>query len=118
MRTVLMTIAAAALMGGAAQAQDIPDAAASGQPAAAAQAAQGAPSDPAFKVLYVCGEDQASWRSLSRDMGIPEFVTAKQVRADRGKAWAEPKCITPAELRRLHKLQIGRLSANTLTPVR
>jgi hypothetical protein len=53
------------------------------------------------KVLYVCGEDEAAWRSFSRDLGVPEFVTAAQVRADTDKTWAAPKCITASELRRL-----------------
>ena len=111
MRTIMLTIAAAALMGGFAQAKDAPVGSGQG-------VADGQGPDPQVKVLYVCGEDEASWRSVSRDLGIPEFVTAKQVRADSGKAWAEPKCITPAELRRLTNTQVGRLSAASLTPVR
>jgi hypothetical protein len=112
MRTVLLTIAAAALMGGFAQANEAaPNALASGQAATDGRA-------PLVKVLYVCGEDEASWRSVSRDLGIPEFVTAKQVKADTGKAWAAPKCITPAELRHLTNTQVGRLSAASLIPVR
>ncbi|MEW5687351.1 MAG: hypothetical protein AB1942_20745 [Pseudomonadota bacterium] len=110
MRTLLLTIAAAALMGGFAQANEAP--------VAPGQAADGQGPAPMVKVLYVCGEDEASWRSVSRDLGIPEFVTAKQVRADSGKAWDAPKCITPAELRRLTNTQVGRLSAAALMPVR
>lgn len=113
MRTMLLTIAAAALLGGSAQANEPPNEKATGYEMAAAQTP-----DPVVKVLYVCGEDEASWRSVSRDLGIPEFVTAKQVRADTGKAWAQPKCITPAELRRLTNTQVGRLTAASLMPVR
>lgn len=98
MRMVLLVAAAAALLGGAAQANEDPNA------GAGKAEAQRAPS--AAKVLYVCGEDEAAWRPFSRDLGVPEFVTAKQVRADTEKTWAAPKCITASELRRLKDTQV------------
>lgn len=92
MRLAIMVIAAAALLGGSAQAHSDPS-------AAAKDAVATAPA--AKKVLVVCDGDEASWRAFSRDLGLPEFVTARQVRAAEGKAWSGPKCITPSELRRL-----------------
>ncbi|PZQ54930.1 MAG: hypothetical protein DI570_22550 [Phenylobacterium zucineum] len=99
-------------MGGFAQAKEqAPSATANGQPAVAGPA-------PSVKVLYVCGEDEASWRSVSSDLGLPEFVTAKKVRADKGKAWDAPRCISPAELRRLTDVEVGRLTATSRIPIR
>lgn len=94
MRTFLLAFAAAALVGGVAQAKEDPKAPA--QDLAATQR-----SELLVKVLYVCNEEERDWRMFSRDLGTPDFVTAKQIRDQQGKAWAAPKCITPAEARRL-----------------
>ena len=102
MRMVLLVVAAGALLGGVAQGKESPNAMAAGKDSVGVQ--------PAPKVLYVCNEEEMSWRAFSRDLGTPDFVTAAQVRADRGKAWSAPKCITAAELRRL--------TVNKTTPVR
>jgi hypothetical protein len=95
MRMALIFIAASALIGGAAQAHDDPAAATPTKAVAADEHAE------ATKVLYVCSEEERNWRAFSRDLGTPEFVTAKRVIADQGKAWSEPKCITQSELKRL-----------------
>lgn len=103
MRMVLPIIAVAALMGGAVQAKDNPNAIAAGKDAVAQQGAT--------KVLYVCDEDELSWRAFSRDLGTPDFVTAAQVRADTSKGWAAPKCITESQLRLLTGAKNERLTA-------
>ncbi|MBI1197013.1 MAG: hypothetical protein GC203_04045 [Phenylobacterium sp.] len=99
MRMALLVIAATALAGGVAQAQEQQARAATVTPAVDRQ-------DPAAatKVLYVCSEDERNWRAFSRDLGTPDFVTAKQVLADEGKAWSAPKCITKSELHRLTEM--------------
>lgn len=99
MKMALLVIAAGALLGGAAQAKDDPNQI---QPTKAVAA--GDSTDGVTKVLYVCSEDEQAWRAFSRDLGSPDFVTAKEVLADKGKSWAEPKCITPSQLHRLTKL--------------
>lgn len=66
-----------------------------------AWAAEAPAKQPATKVLQVCDAEAQSWRAFSRDLGLPDYVTAKQVLADTSKGWAEPKCITASELRRL-----------------
>ena len=113
MRMVLLAIAAATLLGGVAQANDNPSAMRHGK-----NLADRAPAEPVIKVLYVCDEDELSWRAFSRDLGTPEFVTADQVRAENGKAWTAPRCITATELRRLTSTKVGRLIDVNLTPAR
>ena len=103
MRRVLPILVAAALLGGAAQAKDSPNAMAAGKDAVAQQ--------PTTKMLMVCDEDYLSWRAFSRDLGTPDYVTAEQVRADTSKAWAAPKCITESQLRRLTGARADRLTA-------
>ena len=103
MRMLLLTLAAAALLGGAAQAGEEQDAVVT-KAVAAPQASE------AKKVLIVCTEEERDMRSFSRDLGLPDFVTAKQVLADQGKAWTGARCITPTEMRRL--------SLNTVKPIR
>ena len=98
MQRVLMAIAASALLAGAAQAADQQQARSADKAATNAQARAPA----AKKVLYVCSEEERSWRMFSRDLGTPEFVTAEQVRADAGKTWSAPKCITEGEMKRLN----------------
>lgn len=105
MRMALLVLAAGALLSSAAQAKDGPNEPTAGK------------DQPAVKMLYVCSEDEAAWRPFSRDLGVPEFVTAAQVRASSGKAWSAPKCITSSELRRLTGgTQMGRLTRTGLTP--
>ena len=108
MRTVLLAMAAGAFLAGAAQAKDID----------ATTGADAPRAEPSVKVLYICGEDEMGWRMFSRDLGIPDFVTAEQVRADTGKAWDGPKCITSAELRRLTENKSARLTPAKFTPSR
>lgn len=112
MRAVILALAAGVLMGGAAQAKDSPSAMASGADVAHTGAS------PTAKMLYVCGEDEQSWRMFSRDLGIPDFVTAAQVRAAANKAWDGPKCITPTELRRLTDGPSANLTRVTYQPAR
>ena len=112
MRMVLLVIATGALLAGAAQAKESPNALAVGQDAVARQAAT-----PGVKRLYVCDAEELSWRAFSRDLGTPEFVTADEVRTDSGKAWNAPRCITPSELRRLTStVKVGYLSEIKLVP--
>lgn len=85
MRVLSLVIAAGALLSGGAQASE---------PTPAPDAAK--------KALVVCSEEERDWRAVSRDLGMPDFVTAKEVRE--GKAWTGAKCITPAEMRKLTTL--------------
>lgn len=109
MRMVLLVMATGALLGGVAQAKDNPNAMTPASNVVDQPRAQ-----PVVKVLYVCDEEELSWRAFSRDLGTPDFVTAKQVRADSGKAWAAPKCITASELRHLTGTQVGQLTKQNL----
>ena len=108
MRTVLLAIAASALLGGLAHAQEK-----SGATPGAANAAGAQRAAPIGKVLYICDEEERAWRVFSRDLGTPDFITAEQVRADKSKAWREPKCITASELRRLTGTRVGQLTERT-----
>lgn len=99
MRVTLMVIAAGALLAGAAQAKE--------NQSATTEQDEAASTGRVVKVLYVCSEEERNWRAFSRDLGTPDFITAEQVRAQKGKAWAEPKCITPSEVRRLNLSSIA-----------
>jgi len=102
MRRVLTTLAAGALMAGGLAAGAAQ--AAEGQARSADKAAKPATARvlAGQKVLYICSEDERSWRAFSRDLGTPDFVTAEQVRAEAGKAWNGPRCITEGEAKRLN----------------
>ena len=94
MRTVLLTLAFGALMGGAAQAGEAPDAIVT-----KATVTQASTTAAPKKELMVCSEEERDMASQVRDLGMPGFVTAKQV--TEGKTWTGARCITPSEMRRL-----------------
>ncbi len=104
MRTMVFVMAAGALLAGAAQAKDTlnpmganPNVMEASRDSASQQRAQ-----PAVKVLYVCDEGEQNRRAFAREFGAADFVTADQVRAAKGQPWSAPRCITPAEVRRLN----------------
>ena len=55
------------------------------------------------RTVYVCDNSAMTRRAFAREHGATEFVTAKDAAA-KGKAWAAPKCIKPAEARKLRDL--------------
>ena len=73
-------------------------------PAAAKDApAQAEPAQPA-KTVYVCDNSAMARRTFEREHGAAmEFVTAKDAAANSGK-WTTPKCMKPAEARKLKEL--------------
>lgn len=93
MRIVICIAAVAALAAGSAIAKDAVNAQSAGKDAVQSQVSQ-------ERVLYVCDTDAITRRGFARQFGSTEFVTAGQVVA-KGEAWAQPKCITPLEARRL-----------------
>jgi len=97
MRIIASALALAALAGSAF----------AGQAPSAAEAATDALSESkAPRTLYVCEGDAMTRRAFAREYGQVEFVTAKQAQA-KGAAWAQPKCITSAEARRLQKQKLA-----------
>lgn len=58
---------------------------------------------PASRTVYVCDNSAMTRRAFAREHGAIEFVTAEAAAA-KGKAWTAPKCMTPAEARRLKEL--------------
>lgn len=61
------------------------------------------PQQPAARTVYVCDSSAMTRRAFTREHGAMEFVTAEAAAA-KGKAWTAPKCMTPAEARRLKEL--------------
>jgi hypothetical protein len=55
------------------------------------------------RTVYVCDNSAMTRRAFEREHGGAEFVTAKDA-ATKGEAWAAPKCIKPAEARKLRDL--------------
>lgn len=55
------------------------------------------------RTVYVCDNSAMTRRAFAREHGGAEFVTAKDAAA-KGEAWAAPKCIKPAEARKLRDL--------------
>lgn len=58
--------------------------------------------EPARSV-YVCDSSAMTRRAFTREHGATEFVTAEQAAA-KGEAWNKPKCIKPAEARKLKEM--------------
>ena len=93
MRIALCIAAVAALSAGSALAKDAVNAQAAAKDAVQARVGQ-------ERVLYVCDTDALTKRGFAREFGSAQFVTAQEAVA-KGEAWAQPKCITPLEARRL-----------------
>jgi predicted lipoprotein with Yx(FWY)xxD motif len=97
MRIIVSALALSALAG----------AAFAGQAPSAAEAGKDALSQgKSPRTVYVCDDDAMTRRAFAREHGQVEFVTAKQAQA-KGEAWAQPKCITSAEARRLQKQKLA-----------
>lgn len=77
-------------------------AAVSAAPAVAGQKAQPAADASAGRTLYICDASAMTKRAFTREFGKIEFVTAEQVR--KGGNWDAPRCITPAEARKLKQV--------------
>lgn len=78
-----------------------PSTATAGQDAAA----RTADAPKAAKVLYVCDKSDATRRAFAREFGSAEFVDAKA--ALDADAWSAPRCITPAEAKRLKRMKLA-----------
>lgn len=57
----------------------------------------------AQRTVYVCDASAMTRRAFIREFGAMEFVKAEAVVARR-ETWATPRCVTPAEARRLKQL--------------
>lgn len=97
MRIIVSALALAALAGSALAAQ-APSAAEAGKDALSRAKAP--------RTLYICEDDAMTRRAFAREHGQVEFVTAKQAQV-KGETWAQPKCITSAEARRLQKQKLA-----------
>jgi len=53
------------------------------------------------RAVYVCDSSAMTRRAFTREHGATEFVTAEQAAAAKGQTWSKPKCIKPAEARKL-----------------
>lgn len=80
---------------------------------AVAGEAQAADTRDAAKVVYVCDSSAMTRRGFTREFGAMEFVTAERV-ASKTDTWTTPKCITPAEARRLKALASARREVASL----
>ena len=97
MRKLALAVAFSAFMVTPVLAGDAPDATKAATNAAQTQAA------PA-RVVYVCDSSAMTRRGFAREYGSAEFVTAETA-AYSSEVWAAPKCISPAEARRLKTLR-------------
>ena len=59
-----------------------------------------------LREVYVCGTDNMTRRSFAREFGRADYVTARAAVA-KGEAWAAPKCMTAAEVRRLKSQKLA-----------
>ena len=57
----------------------------------------------AARTVYVCDNSAMTRRAFTREHSAMEFVTAKAV-TESSSAWAAPKCMRPAEARKLKEL--------------
>lgn len=95
---IIVSALAIALVASSALAAPAPSAADAGKDAVGQSKPQ--------RMLFVCDDDALTRRGFAREHGQVEFVTAKQAMA-KGEAWAQPKCITSAEARRLQKQKLA-----------
>lgn len=102
LRGIALVAAIATLVASAAFAADTPNA-----PAAGTNTAQTA-TVKSSRVLYVCDGSAMSRRGFAREHGSVEYVTAEAA-AQKGGRWATPKCISPAEARKLKARQLATL---------
>ena len=102
MRGIALAAAIATLAASSAIAADTPSA-----PAAAKNAVQTAGATSS-RVLYICDGSALTRRGFAREHGSAEFVTADAA-ARKGDPWAAPKCISPAEARKLKAKQLATL---------
>ena len=72
-------------------------------PAAATNATQ---TDAGKRVVYICDGSAMTRRGFAREHGSTEYVTAEAA-AQKGAVWTAPKCISPAEARRLKSKQLA-----------
>jgi hypothetical protein len=72
-------------------------------PTFAKEAAPATAPEKATRTVFVCDNSAMTRRAFAREYGRVEFVTAEKAAA-KGAAWTAPKCITPAEARRLKQL--------------
>lgn len=91
MRVVICALAIATISSTAAIAADAPS---------TGEAVLASDSVRAPRMLYICDATPAAKRAFAREFGAVEYVKAADVKA-KGDTWVTPKCITPAEARRL-----------------
>lgn len=91
MRIMICALAMAVASSGAAFGAD---AQASGEGSLASDAAKGS------RFVYICDATPAARRAFARQFGVAEYAKAAEVKA-RGATWMTPKCMTPAEARKL-----------------
>jgi len=72
-------------------------------PALAKEATPATTPEKVARSVYVCDNSAMTRRAFTREFGSMEFVTAEKAAA-KGAAWTAPKCITPAEARKLKQL--------------
>lgn len=94
MRSLICALAVLASASGPALAEIAPNASAEGRDAVMSKAT---------RAVYICDSSTATRRGFTREFGAMEFVTADRAMA-KGEAWSAPKCVTPAEARRLQQL--------------
>jgi hypothetical protein len=92
MRLILITAALCVASAAGAGERPAPNATSAGKDAVAQTASP--------RTLYVCDTSNLTRRAFAREYGSAEYVTAAEATA-KGQSWAAPKCITPAEARRL-----------------
>jgi hypothetical protein len=102
LRGIALAAAIATLVAPAAVAADTPNASAT-----ASNASQTAASKSS-RVLYICDGSAMTRRGFAREHGSAEYVTAEAA-AQKGAGWTAPKCISPAEARKLKAKQLATL---------
>ena len=94
MRSMICALAVSVIAAGPALATDSP-----------AKADQQKPQpQAAARTVYVCDNSAMTRRAFAREHGKTEFVTAEAAAAAKGETWTAPKCMKPAEARRLKEL--------------
>jgi hypothetical protein len=94
MRTLICVLAFAAAATGPALAETAPNATAQARDAVMSKS---------MRTVFVCDSSTATRRAFTREFGVMEFVTADKAVA-KGETWSAPKCVTPADARRLQQM--------------
>jgi predicted dehydrogenase len=103
---IMLCIAAVASLGAAPALAQEPAKAANAPAHGKEAVVQASAAEKTAREVYICDSSAETRRGFAREFGSAEFVTAEE--AASAEAWAAPRCMTPAEARKLKQLASAR----------